>query len=157
MTTRTLELTPARLSVGAVVGAIGGMMMAAFEMFWHGVITDNGIFTMPNMIATLAGFSMAGGFQAETIFGLMMHLGFSAFLGTLWALFLGRVTSVPLSLIAGLAYGAVLYWVMFYLVTPLVNEEFATMGRGNYQFAAHLIFGSAFLLYPLLLSSRSHR
>lgn len=143
-----------RLVAGAVAGVIGGILMAMVEMFYHGVITGMGIWTMPDMIATLAGQPMHHDFGGYTMLGMMMHLAFSAFLGGLFGFVFARTPNPGLSAMLGLVYGYVLYLIMFYAVTPAINPMFAD-ARGVAQIVAHLVFGMSFALYPRLVRSFS--
>lgn len=145
-----------RLQAGALAGIAGGIMMAVFEMFYHAIITGMGVFTMPNMIATLIGFEMQQGFGAFTFIGLVMHLTFSAFLGIIWGYAFSKTPTIKTSLMLGLVYGYALYLIMFYLVTPLISPIFSE-ARGMSQIFAHLLFGASFSLYPLLVETFSHR
>ncbi len=143
-----------RLAAGAVAGIIGGILMAMFEMFYHGAITGMGVFTMPNMIATNANFEMHHDFGMYTMVGMIMHLVFSAFLGMAWGAVFSRTPSKTTALVGGLLFGYIMYLVMFYLVMPPINPMFEG-ARGMVQIIAHLIFGVGFIFYPGLAQKMS--
>lgn len=140
-----------RLAVGALSGLIGGVLMSMFEMLYHTFGTGLGPLIPPNMIAKLFGYSMQSNFGIYTLVGMSMHLLFSAFLGLLWGLAFPKTPTITMAAILGILYGFILYWIMFYLVTPVINPDFATMGRTIPMVIGHLFFGLGFAFYPRLV------
>ena len=56
---------------------------------------------------------------------------------------------------ASIAGGAILYFVMWYLVLPWANEQFKELALRRPFFVAHLVYGLVFglLAFPLLRRS----
>lgn len=153
---QTAQLRP-RIIAGVIAALIGGMLMAMFEMLYSTLVAQTGPLIPPNMIALLAGYDLHTGFGIHTVVGFTIHLVFSAFLGLLWGIALPKTLSANVALLGGLVYGLLIYVVMFYWITPLISPTFAEMGQGAPMVLGHLIFGAAFVLYPWLVDSVSHR
>src|SRR5947208_8500418 len=100
------------------------------------------------------GMSMNEPVQASHLLvGAALHFGFSAVVGVAFVLILralGRsglgelLGRYPGYIVASIAGGAILYFVMWYLVLPWANPQFKDLALKGPFFAAHLVFGAVF-------------
>ena len=166
------------LGVGAISGLVGGIGMAMWQMIYSAVVGD-GFWTPLNVcMASFVyradarmmmreammhpGMSMAEPLQAShLVVGMLLHLGFSMVVGMSFALVLfglERSGLVPLLRSYGgyvegsIAGGAILYFVMMYLVLGWANPLMKDMTPRGPFFVGHLVFGLLFGLvaFPLL-------
>ena len=179
---RPREAVSGRLfGVGAIGGLAGGLGMAMWQMIYSASRGD-GFWTPLNvcmasfvyradarmMVGDMMmhpGMSMNEPVQASHLaVGAALHLAFSAVVGIAFALVLlelsraglGRVLESYVAYVAAsIAGGAILYFVMWYLVLPWANTEFKELALKGPFFVAHLVYGLAFglLAFPLLRRS----
>src|SRR5438552_1933057 len=101
---------------------------------------------------------------SHLLVGAALHFAFSAVVGLAFALLLlAIVQSGRLPLLgsyagyvaASIAGGAILYFVMWYLVLPWANEQFKELALTGPFFVGHLVFGAVFgfATFPLLRRS----
>ncbi len=130
-----------RWSSGVAGGVLGALVMGLFFMlvsamrglgFWTPMKLISAVF-----LGTSAVFAGAG----AVVLGLIVHLLVGAALGVLYAYMIPKEISVGLDVLMGLAFGALVYFVMTYAVLPWVNPlMFAAVSRGWF-FVYHLAFG----------------
>ncbi len=94
-------------------------------------------------------------------FGVLGHLLLSALFGLFFAVFARHTTPVRVALIGGLIYGAALWFLMAYVVLPVVNPSLRSQLSllGAHWFLCHLVYGTALTVTPSLcrLFSRTTR
>jgi len=174
------------LGVGAIGGLAGGLGMAMWQMIYSASRGD-GFWTPLNVcMASFVyradarmmiensmmhpGASMNEPVQASHLaVGAASHLAFSAVVGIAFALVLWELSRAGLGGVLGsyagyvaasIAGGAILYFVMWYLVLPWANTQFKELALRGPFFVAHLVYGLVFglLAFPLLKrSSRTTR
>jgi len=180
--TRPREAVSGRLlGVGAIAGVAGGLGMAMWQMIYSASRGD-GFWTPLNVcMASFVyradarmmiensmmhpGASMDEPVQASHLLvGAGLHLAFSAVVGIAFALVLRELSRAGLGRVLGsytgyvaasIAGGAILYFVMWYLVLPWANTQFKELALKGPFFVAHLVYGLAFglLAFPLLKRS----
>lgn len=144
-----------RLSAGALTGAAGGLLMAAYGLIYHGLVSGLGVFTLPNLLATAIGYPMHYDFGVYTLVGVILHMGFSVILGLLWGWVFVKTPEPLAATLFGLVYGYLLYALMFAGVMSGINPWFAN-AQGTIMLLAHLVFGTGFGLYPLVVDNMIH-
>src|SRR2546425_10205795 len=177
--TRPREAVSGRLlGVGAIGGLAGGLGMAMWQMIYSASRGD-GFWTPLNVcMASFVyradarmmvhdsmmhpGISMNEPVQvSHLLVGMILHLAFSAVVGMAFAAVLLAIAQsgrLPLLgsyagyVAASIAGGAILYFLMWYLVLPWANAPFKDLALKGPFFAAHLIFGLVFGLvaFPVL-------
>ncbi len=170
-------------AVGAIGGLAGGIGMAMWQMIYSASRGD-GFWTPLNvcmasfvyradarmMVGDMMmhpGMSMNEPVQASHLaVGAALHLAFSAVVGIVFALVLWELSRAGLGGVLGnyvgyvaasIAGGAILYFVMWYLVLPWANAQFKELALKGPFFVAHLVYGLAFglLALPLRRSTRA--
>jgi len=111
------------------------------------------------------GMSMNEPVQASHLLvGAALHFAFSAVVGMAFAMILFAIRQsglVPLVgsyvgyVAASIAGGAILYFVMWYLVLPWANPQFKDLALKGPFFVAHLVYGLFFGLVGFRLLQRS--
>jgi hypothetical protein len=171
------------LGAGAIGGLAGGLGMAMWQMIYSASRGD-GFWTPLNvcmasfvyrtdarmMIGGMMmhpGMSMNEPVQAShLVVGAALHLAFSAVVGIAFALVLWELSRAGLIGVLGsyagyvaasVAGGAILYFVMWYLVLPWANTQFKELTLKGLFFVGHLVYGLAFGLVALPLLRRSTR
>jgi hypothetical protein len=171
------------LTSGAIGGLAGGFAMAMWQMIYSAA-TGDGFWTPLNVcMASFVyradarmmvhdmmmhpGMSMNEPVQASHLFvGAVLHFGFSAVVGIAFAAVLfeiGRLGLLPLLgryvgyVVASIVGGAILYFVMWYLVLPWANAEFKDLALTGPFFVAHLVYGLVFGLVAFPLVRRADR
>ena len=180
--TRPREAVSGRLlGVGAIAGVAGGLGMAMWQMIYSASRGD-GFWTPLNVcMASFVyraearmmiensmmhpGISMNERVQASHLLvGAALHLAFSAVVGIAFALVLWELGRAGLGSVLGsyvgyvaasIAGGAILYYVMWYLVLPWANAPFKELALKGPFFVAHPVYGLVFglLAFPLLKRS----
>jgi hypothetical protein len=181
---RSREAVSGRLfGVGAIGGLAGGVGMAMWQMI-HSASRGDGFWTPLNvcmasfvyradarmMIGDMMmhpGMSMNEPVQASHLLvGAALHLAFSAVVGIAFVLVLSELSRAGLGgvlrsyvgyVAASIAGGAILYFVMWYLVLPWANAPFKELALKGPFFVAHLVYGLAFGLVAFPLLRRSTR
>ena len=171
------------LGAGAIGGLAGGLGMAMWQMIYSASRGD-GFWTPLNvcmasfvyradarmMVGDMMmhpGMSMNEPVQAShLVVGAALHLAFSAVVGIAFALVLWELSRAGLIGVLGsyagyvaasVAGGAILYFVMWYLVLPWANTQFKELALKGPFFVGHLVYGLAFGLLALPLLRRSAR
>jgi hypothetical protein len=171
--------------IGAIGGLAGGLGMAMWQMLYSAG-TGDGFWTPLNVcMASFVyrsearmmvedsmmhpGMSMNEQVQASHLLvGAALHFAFSAVVGIAFALVLLEISRAGLDRILGsyagyvgasIAGGAILFFVMWYLVLPWANPQFKELALRRPFFVAHLIYGLLFGLvaFPLLRRSSGDR
>jgi hypothetical protein len=146
-TTRERGIGAAVLA-GALAGLIAGLVLAAFMTLLN---VASGL--DPWIGAKMAGAPFLGeralrpGFDAAAVLvGVVSHLGVSAAWGAVFGLlFLGLSTGTTVA--AGLAWGVVVWIVMYYIVLPLAGlGALARAASVPIAVLNHLVFGLALAL-----------
>ena len=169
------------IGVGAIGSLAGGLGMAMWQMIYSASRGD-GFWTPLNvcmasfvyradarmMVGDMMmhpGMSMNEPVQASHLaVGAALHLAFSAVVGIAFALVLLELSRAGLGrvlgsytgyVVASILGGAILYFVMWYLVLPWANTQFKELALRGPFFVAHLVYGLAFglLAFPLLRRS----
>jgi hypothetical protein len=171
------------LRIGAIGGLAGGFAMAMWQMIYS-ASTGDGFWTPLNVcMASFVyrtdartmihdsmmhpGMSMNEPLQASHLLvGMTLHFLFSAVVGVAFAVILFEIRQsglLPLLersagfVVASIAGGAGLYFVMWYLVLPWANSPFKDLTLKGPFFAAHLVFGLLFGLVAFPLLRRPHQ
>jgi hypothetical protein len=169
------------VGIGAVGGLAGGLGMALWQMIYSAAMGD-GFWTPLNVcMASFVyradarmmihdsmmhpGMSMNEPVQASHLLvGAALHFAFSAVVGMSFAIILFAIRQsglVPLVgryagyVAASIAGGAILYFVMWYLVLPWANPQFKDLALKGPFFVAHLVYGVFFGLVGFRLLQRS--
>lgn len=145
----------ASYSVGAGIsaGIVGALVMSLFAMIVF-AFRGQGFFTPLQVMGALFMGGSALTYELwSTLLGLGIHMVTGAVFGVLFALLARPITSQSMRMAAGLAYGAVIFLVMTYLVLPWANPIMAMAIEPGWFFLYHLAFG---LVLPLMLPRRDH-
>lgn len=134
-------------SMSHTVGAgIGAGIVAALVMILFGMIVfaarELGFFRPLQLIGALfmGGDALVYTFWSALL-GLGIHMVVGATFGVIFAAMARRMDSYGMRLAAGLAYGAIIFLVMTYLVLPWANPLMAVAIDPGWFFLAHLAFG----------------
>ena len=147
---------------GALVGVIGGVLMALFTMLATATYLQMGFFTPLYAIAapligrqplltslTNGVFYFAAG---PALLGLLVHLLWAAFWGMIFGLIArGLHLTEGVAIISGLIYGLLVMLVMSFIVAPIVGAPnfFQLLGWPTWT-TGHLLFGIVVGLWPVL-------
>ena len=144
---------PRTVTVGAVGGAIAGMMMAMIEMAYGAVANGHTLWDAPMAIwAFVAGrdqFGAPSDHVGAIVLGMGGHLANSMMLGVAFALLMATLVKSPgvmTPLALGTGFGVAVWVVMRYLVLPL-NDGTADLFTGAtvspqwLWYLAHAAFG----------------
>jgi hypothetical protein len=134
---------------GAIAGLIGGVVMAMLMMM---VTAVSGMGFLAPLYAIAATFNpswaMTTGFAlAPILVGLMLHMMNSVIFGLLFTLLLRgiwqRGLALPVALVAGMVWGALLLAVNQLIILPALDRPLvtATSGIFGWWLIAHLMFG----------------
>src|SRR6266852_419464 len=150
------------LLMGAIVGMIGGILMALFTMLATVTYLQMGFFTplyafaapligpQPLMTSLLQGvFYLALG---PALLGLVVHLLWAAFWGMNFGLLARKLhLTGGVAIISGLVYGVLVMLVMSFIVVPIVGAPNLLQGVGTFVFIiAHALFyGLPLGLWPV--------
>jgi len=162
-TTRDTRHLIQLLLLGALVGVIGGVLMALFTMLATATYLQIGFFTPLYAIAApLIGrqtllismrdgvFSFAPG---PVLLGLLVHLLWAAFWGMLFGLIArGLHLMEGAAIIGGLVYGLLVMLIMLFVVVPIVGTPDLPRLEGSLSFLiAHALFyGLPLGLWPVV-------
>lgn len=143
-----------RVARGVVGGVVAGALFIAVTM-WFADSTGGEAKGPLMMISTivLGKTAMADG-TASVGIGAIVHFALSALFGALFALVAPRFRTNGTLLIAGTAYGALLYVVNF-LIFARTLFPVLKMANQPFEVVVHLVFGT--LLAMAFLSSDSRR
>jgi uncharacterized membrane protein YagU involved in acid resistance len=161
-TTRdTGQLIPL-LMLGALVGIIGGILMALFTMLATATYLQVGFFTPLYAIAApligrqaLLASMVHGGFYftlGPALLGLVIHLMWSAFWGMIFGLIARRLhLTEGVAIISGLIYGLLVMLVMSFIVVPIVGapDLLRLVGTLSFVIAHALFYGLPLGLWPV--------
>jgi uncharacterized membrane protein YagU involved in acid resistance len=162
-TTRdTGQLIPL-LMFGAIVGMIGGVLMAIFTMLATATYLQMGFFTPMYAIAapligrqTLLTSMMHGAFYfvpGPALLGLVVHLLWSAFWGMIFGLIAhGLHLTERVAIISGLVYGLLVMLIMSFIVVPIVGapDLLRLVGTFSLIIAHALFYGLPLGLWPVV-------
>ncbi|WP_034271503.1 hypothetical protein [Haloechinothrix halophila] len=116
--------------IGAIGGAIAGMMLAAVEMIYGWLSDTNTFWDAPMAIwAWVAGidnFGPPGEHVASIILGIVGHMMMSMMIGVVFAAlmtYLIRTKDVISPVLIGVLYGLLVWVVMRYLILPINSGE----------------------------------
>jgi uncharacterized membrane protein YagU involved in acid resistance len=138
--------------LGALVGIIGGILMALFTMLATATYLQVGFFTPLYAIAapligrqTLLASMVHSGFYftlGPALLGLVIHLMWSAFWGMIFGLIARRLhLTEGVAIISGLIYGLLVMLVMSFIVVPIVGAPDLLRLVGTLSFViAHALF-----------------
>ena len=151
------------LLLGALVGVIGGVLMAMFTMLATATYLQMGFFTPLYAIAApLIGrqtslTSMANGVfyfaPGPALLGLLVHLLWSAFWGMIFGLIArGLHLTEGVAIISGLVYGLLVMLVMIFIVMPIVGapDLLRLVGTLSFIIAHALFYGLPLGLWPVV-------
>jgi len=151
------------LLLGALVGVIGGILMALFTMLATATYLQMGIFTPLYAIAapligrqTLVNSLTNGVFYfapGPALLGLLVHLLWAAFWGMLFGLIAGGLhLTEGVAIIGGLVYGLLVMLIMLFVVVPIVGAPDLPRLLGSLSFIiAHALFyGLPLGLWPVV-------
>ena len=150
------------LLIGAIVGMIGGAVMAMFSMIATATYLNMGFFTPLYAIASpLAGqqtlltsqhqglFSFALG---PALVGLVVHMMWSALYGMIFGLIVYATHLKGTSaVISGIVYGVLVMLLMSFIVAPIAGAPNLLQMLGGLSFTlGHLMFGLVLGLWPVV-------
>jgi uncharacterized membrane protein YagU involved in acid resistance len=151
------------LLLGALVGVIGGVLMAMFTMLATATYLQMGFFTPLYAIAApLIGrqtllTSMPNGVfyfaPGPALLGLLVHLLWSAFWGMIFGLIArGLHLTEGVAIIGGLVYGLLVMLVMIFIVMPIVGapDLLRLVGTLSFIIAHALFYGLPLGLWPVV-------
>lgn len=153
---------PGILIAGAIVGMIGGAMMAMFTMIATVTYLGMGFFTPLYVIASPLSGSQAmmaamhgGAFYftfGPAVLGLVIHMMLSALWGIIFGLIAyGLHLRGAMSIIGGMVYGVLVMLIMNFAVLPIVGAPNLLNLLGGTTFTiGHLLFGMIVGLWPVL-------
>jgi uncharacterized membrane protein YagU involved in acid resistance len=160
--TRNQSRLPGFLIAGAIVGMLGGAMMAMFTMLATATYLHMGFFTPLYVIASpLAGSqammtAMHGGAfyfaLGPAVLGLVVHMMWSA----LWGIVFGLIAAGlhlrgVAAIIGGMVYGVLVMLLMNFVVLPIVSApNLLNLLGGTTFIIGHLLFGMVVGLWPVL-------
>src|SRR6266566_4090257 len=144
-TTRDTSQSIQFLLLGALVGVIGGFLMALFTMLATATYLQVGFFTPLYAIAapligrqTLLTSLTDGVFYfapGAALLGLLVHLLWSAFWGMIFGLIAhGLHLTEGVAIISGLVYGLLVMLVMIFIVVPIVGAPDLLRLLGSFVF-----------------------
>ena len=161
-TTRGTDQLIQFLMLGALVGVIGGVLMALFTILATATYLQMGFFTPLYAIAapligrqTLLTSMMHGGFYfalGPALLGLVIHLLWSAFWGMIFGLSAHRLhLTEGVAIISGLVYGLLVMLVMSFIVVPIVgaSDLLQLVGTLSFIIANALFYGLPLGLWPV--------
>jgi uncharacterized membrane protein YagU involved in acid resistance len=150
------------LMLGAIVGMIGGVLMALFTMLATATYLQIGFFTPLYAVAapligrqTLMTSMTHGVFYfalGPALLGLVVHLLWSAFWGMNFGLIARKLhVTGGVAIIGGLVYGVLVMLVMSFIVVPIVGAPNLLQAVGTFWFIiAHALFyGLPLGLWPV--------
>ena len=151
------------LLMGAIVGMIGGILMALFTMLATATYLQMGFFTPLYAIAApligpqpLMTSLLQGGFYlalGPALLGLVVHLLWAALWGMIFGLLAHRLhLTGGVSIISGLVYGVLVMLVMIFIVVPIVRAPNLLHLLGSFLFTLDnaLFYGLPLGLWPVL-------
>ena len=150
------------LIIGAIVGMIGGVVMAMFTMLATATYLGLGFFTPLYVMASpLLGqqilmTAMKGGIfyftPGPALLGLVVHMLWSALFGMIFGLIAyGAHLKGIGAVIGGLVYGVLAMLLMNFVVLPLVGAPNLSHMLGWLSFTiGHLLFGLVLGLWPVV-------
>ncbi|MEO8468225.1 MAG: hypothetical protein ABI573_01005 [Chloroflexota bacterium] len=133
-----------------VAGVVASLVIAMWEMIVEAVIPDGaGFFGAPiaigaTIVRDLQGSANPIPFNAPAlVLGLMGHMMNSVILAAVFGLIVVRSSwSRTATVGAGMAWGAVVFVGMWFVVTPAVDPLIGNLNGGVF-FAGHLMWGAA--------------
>lgn len=133
-----------------IVGIVASLVIAMWEMVVEAVIPNGaGFFGAPiaigaTVIRDLQGSANPIPFDAPAlILGLMGHMMNSVILAGVFGLIVTRLSLSATGLIGlGMAFGAVVFAVMSFVVTPIVDPLMGNLNQVAF-FVGHLMYGAA--------------
>ena len=148
---------------GALVGMLGGILMALFTMLATATYLQMGFFTplyavaapligqQPFMTSRLqGGFYLAPG---PALLGLVIHLLWAALWGVIFGLLARRLhLTGGVAIISGLVYGLLVMLVMIFIVGTIVGAPNLLQLLGSFSFtiANALFYGLPLGLWPVV-------
>jgi hypothetical protein len=150
ITTQSASIAARRGAIGGILGAI---VMAALAMIVMAIL-GKGFWTPPKLIAGVVIDNVMTAGMGAVILGVVIHLVTGALFGGLFgAIFYDRAPTTAGLVGWGLAYGAIIYFVMTFLVLPWANPVMYANFDLALLFVYHLVFGACVGAY-LAASSR---
>ena len=151
------------LLMGAIVGMIGGILMALFTMLATATYLQMGFFTPLYAIAVpligqqpLMTSLQQGGFYlalGPALLGLVVHLLWAALWGVIFGLLARQLhLTGGVAIISGLVYGVLVMLVMIFIVVPIVGAPnlLHLVGSFSFTIANALFYGLPLGLWPVL-------
>ncbi len=154
------------ISMGILAaGAVASMVMGMWEMILEALLSGGKGFwsplvyigaTVKRSLQDLQGIEGTVSFDfIGVILGLMGHMMNSMIFGVIFALiFATRLPSLAGKLVAGMAYGAMIYVVMWWVILPLIDPVMNDL-NGFVFFLAHLMWGAALALIVRTVNNRA--
>ena len=151
-----------------IVGGLAAGVLMGLSLMVALAITGDGFFRPLELIGSVWYGAVTTG-TTVIILGLLTHLGVAAILGAIWAYAFSYVKVEPI--ISGLAFGAIVWVAMQYLILPFV-ADYIIGGITAYQLfyfgavsgfslwmvlGAYLIFGAGLGLFEELADRRQVR
>lgn len=137
---------------GSASGLLAGLAMAITAMV-YATATDMGAWLPVRQVAALwYGVDALIGGDGMVMVGVLTHLIVAMGWGVVFAALTSRRSGVGVSLVAGLAFGTILWALMTFVVLPLVNPVMYERTRliPVVWYALHLVYGGFLLVTPAL-------
>jgi uncharacterized membrane protein YagU involved in acid resistance len=148
-----------RFVAGIAAGMLGAILMMAFMMTYSSA-TGAGV-TMPlkALGAFVYGVEALVAGSTAMVAGAGLQLGFSIVLGTLFALFTSRRTSIVAALFIGITVGIFIWVAMELLVLPSMNPTMAARMAlmPLAYFIAHVLYGIGLGMTPVFVRRFSRK
>lgn len=142
-----------RIVRGVVGGELAGAVFALLTMWFATSLGSEAKMPLLMMSTIAAGRDSMSSGGASVAVGVGVHLTLSALFGVLFALLVPRMRTNGTLLIAGLAWGLVVYVVNFRLISPALFPVFQDANQ-PFEILVHLIYG---LIVASLFLSRGVR
>jgi hypothetical protein len=134
-------------AVSGVIAAVVMLMVASIGSAMQGTL---GLEPVLLIAATFLGEDAFARPVRSSIVGVGVHVVIGAGFGTFFGAVTHRLRSRPLLIAAGMAYGAIIFLFMAYLVLPQVNPRMLAFMVPGWFFLYHLAFGLTLALAMLV-------
>ncbi len=164
MTDTSQTSSKSAISAGVLAaGIVASMIMGMWEMILEAILSDGTGFWSPLVyigatvergLQDLQGLEGTVPFDfTGVVLGLIGHMMNSMIFGVMFAfVFATRVPSLGGKLVAGMAYGTIIYVVMWWVILPWIDPVMNDL-NGFVFFLAHLMWGASLALIVRAVNS----
>jgi len=148
-----------RLAAGIVDGVLSAILMMGFMMTYSSFTGAGATMPLKALGALVYGVEALVAGSTAMVAGAGLQLGFSIVLGTLFALFTSRRTSIVAALFIGITVGIFIWVAMELLVLPSMNPTMAARVAlmPLAYFVAHLLYGIGLGMTPVFIRTFSRK